>query len=225
MPFEVFDDTTDFLRRGIRYEQLSKQQKEQLEEVEEDAEFFDYSAEQLNKLLFNRPTNEFIIRNLTENALRDSSSQQIGKPIIFALNHNHAMYLQNGFDEAFPQYGGKFCAVIDSHMARAHDLIPQFKKPDSDLTVAISVDILDTGIDVPEIVNLVFAKPVKSYVKFWQMIGRGTRLREHLFGLGKHKTKFYIFDHCGNFEFFDQEYKRRSLRRRNRSCKDFSSRA
>ena len=208
VPFEVFDDTTDFLRRGIRYEQLSKQQKEQLEEVEEDAEFFDYSAEQLNKLLFNRPTNEFIIRNLMENGLRDSSSQQIGKTIIFARNHNHAMYLQNVFDEAFPQYGGKFCAVIDSHMERADELITQFKKPDSDLTVAISVDMLDTGIDVPEIVNLVFAKPVKSYVKFWQMIGRGTRLREHLFGLGKHKTKFYIFDHCGNFEFFDQEFKK-----------------
>lgn len=208
VPFEVFDDTTDFLRRGIKYEQLNEEQKERLEEVEEDAELFDYSAEQLNKLLFNRPTNEFILRNLMEHGLRDESGQQIGKTIIFARNHNHAMYLQKVFDEAFPQYGGKFCAVIDSHMERADELITQFKKPTSDLTVAISVDMLDTGIDVPEIVNLVFAKPVKSYVKFWQMIGRGTRLRDHLFGLGKHKTKFYIFDHCGNFEFFDQKYKR-----------------
>jgi len=208
VPFEVFDDTTDFLRRGIKYDQLNREQKERLEEAEEDAELFDYSAEQLNKLLFNRPTNEFILRNLIENGLRDESGQQIGKTIIFARNHNHAMYLQKIFDEAFPQYGGKFCAVIDSHMERADELITQFKKPKSDLTIAISVDMLDTGIDVPEIVNLVFAKPVKSYVKFWQMIGRGTRLRDHLFGTGKHKTKFFIFDHCGNFEFFDQKYKR-----------------
>lgn len=208
VPFEVFDDTTDFLRRGIKYEQLNREQKEQLEEDEEDAEYFDYSPEQLNKLVYNRPTNEFILRNLLEHGIRDASGQKLGKTIIFARNHNHAVYLQKLFDKIYPQYGGKFCTVIDSHMERAEDLITEFKKPNSELTVAISVDMLDTGIDVPEIVNLAFAKPVKSYVKFWQMIGRGTRLREHLFGFGKHKTKFYIFDHCGNFEYFDQEYKK-----------------
>lgn len=85
-------------------------------------------------------------------------------------------------------------------------LIKEFKKPDNEFRIAISVDMLDTGIDVPEVVNLVFAKPVKSWVKFWQMIGRGTRLRPHLFGPGKHKAEFLIFDHYGNFEFFEQEY-------------------
>src|SRR5262249_16265299 len=75
-----------------------------------------------------------------------------------------------------------------------------------DLTIAISVDMLDTGIDVPEIVNLVFDKPVFSYVKFWQMIGRGTRLCPNLFGPGKDKTHFQIFDHWGNFYRFEQEY-------------------
>ena len=206
-PFEVFDDTTDFLRRGIKYRQLNVEQQTQLEESEEDAELFDYEPEQLNKLVFNRPTNEFILRNLMEHGLREATGQHIGKTIIFARNHNHAVFLQKIFDEAFPQYGGGFCRVIDSHDPRAPELITEFKKTDSPLMLAISVDMLDTGIDIPEIVNLVFAKPVKSYVKFWQMIGRGTRLREHLFGLGKHKTKFYIFDHCGNFEFFDEHYK------------------
>ena len=98
--------------------------------------------------------------------------------------------------------------MIDSHDARAEELIDDFKGEgnNQDLTIAISVDMLDTGIDVPEIVNLVFAKPVYSYVKFWQMIGRGTRLCENLFGPGQHKTHFLIFDHWKNFEYFDQHY-------------------
>ena len=108
----------------------------------------------------------------------------------------------------YPQYGGKFCRVIDNYDPRAEELIDDFKGEGNnpDLTIAISVDMLDTGIDVPEIVNLVFAKPVYSYVKFWQMIGRGTRLCENLFGPGQHKTHFLIFDHWRNFEFFDQRY-------------------
>lgn len=202
VPFEPFNVTTDFMRRGIKYRQLNEEQREQLEESEEDAETFDYKVEQINKLVFNRPTNEFILRNLMEKGLREKSGQTVGKSIIFARNHNHAVFLQTIFDELYPQYGGTFCRVIDSHDARADELLTEFKKPDSKLTVAISVDMLDTGIDIPEIVNLVFAKPVKSYVKFWQMIGRGTRLCEYI-----GKTKFHIFDHCGNFEFFEQSYK------------------
>ena len=207
VPFQPFDVTTDFMRRGIKYRQLNEEQREQLEETEEDAETFDYDREQINRLVFNRPTNEFIMRNLMENGLHDRNGQAVGKSIVFARSHNHAVFLQKVFDELYPQYGGNFCRVIDSHDPRAEQLITEFKKPDSPLTVAISVDMLDTGIDIPEIVNLVFAKPVKSYVKFWQMIGRGTRLREGLFGLGKNKSEFYIFDHCGNFEYFGEEYR------------------
>ncbi len=207
VPFEVFDDTTAFLRRGIKYNQLNKEQQEKLEEDEADAESFDYETNQVNTLIFNRPTNEYILRNLMEKGIREKSGQHVGKSIVFARNHNHAVFLEKLFNELYPQYGGAFCRVIDSHDPRASELITEFKKPDSRLTVAISVDMLDTGIDISELVNLVFAKPVKSYVKFWQMIGRGTRLREHLFGLGKHKTKFYIFDHCGNFEYFEQTYR------------------
>lgn len=207
VPFEVTDVTTDFMRRGIKYDQLSAEQKTQLEETEEDAENVDYEPEQLNRLVFNRPTNEFVLKHLMENGIREKSGQYVGKTIIFARNHNHAVYLQKIFDELYPQYGGNFCRVIDSHDPRAESLITEFKKPDSRLTVAISVDMLDTGIDVPEIVNLVFAKPVKSFVKFWQMIGRGTRLRPGLFGIGQDKKKFYIFDHCGNFEYFGEKYR------------------
>jgi type I restriction enzyme R subunit len=107
----------------------------------------------------------------------------------------------------YPQYGSAFCRVIDNQEPRAEQLIDDFKNPDSELTIAISVDMLDTGIDVPEVVNLVFAKPVKSYVKFWQMIGRGTRLRKDLFGPGRDKTEFLIFDHWRNFWFFDEKYR------------------
>ncbi len=107
----------------------------------------------------------------------------------------------------YPQYGSGFCRVIDNQESKAEQLIDDFKNPANELTIAISIDMLDTGIDVPEVVNLVFAKPVKSYVKFWQMIGRGTRLRKDLFGPGKDKTEFLIFDHWSNFWFFDEKYK------------------
>ena len=126
---------------------------------------------------------------------------------MFARNHNHAVLLAEVFDEMYPQYGGQFCRVIDNYDTRAEQLIDDFKDPKSALTIAISVDMLDTGIDVPEVVNLVLAKPVKSYVKFWQMIGRGTRLCADLYGPGQDKTKFQIFDHWGNFTYFEESYR------------------
>ncbi len=139
-----------------------------------------------------------------ESGIRDATGQRIGKTIIFARGHRHAVLLHELFDEMYPQYGGNFCAVIDNQIDAREQLIDDFKNPKNDLTIAISVDMLDTGIDVPEIVNLVFAKPVRSKVKFWQMIGRGTRLSKDLFGPGQDKTVFRIFDHWGNFEYFDQ---------------------
>ena len=132
-----------------------------------------------------------------------ADGQTLGKTIVFARNHRHAKLLEELFDEMFPQYAGKFCQVIDNYDPRAEELIDDFKGGGSNdqLTIAISVDMLDTGIDVPEVVNLVFARPVKSPVKFWQMVGRGTRLRKNLFGPGKHKTHFQIFDHWGVVEY------------------------
>ena len=208
VPFEAMSFTTQFLRKGIKYKELSEEQRSELEDQVEDAESIAFDAAQVDRQIFNRDTNRLILRNLMENGMRDRTGTLPGKTIIFARNHNHAVLLHNLFDEMYPQYGGTRCRVIDNYDPRADELIDEFKVPDSELTIAISVDMLDTGIDVPEVVNLVFAKPVGSYVKFWQMIGRGTRLCEDLFGPGKDKKFFRIFDHWGNFDYFDEQLQR-----------------
>lgn len=130
-----------------------------------------------------------------------------GKTIIFAKNHKHAEEIEKVFNLLYPQYNGEFATVIDNTINYAGTLIEQFEKPNKYPQMAISVDMLDTGIDVPEVLNLVFFKPVKSKVKFWQMIGRGTRLCPNLYGEGNHKTQFYIFDCCRNFEYFEENEK------------------
>ena len=208
-PFEVFEHTTQFLREGIRLDILTKEQIEELEEQGEDPAQYDFSSEQVDKAIYNKDTNRAILRNLMENGLRDATEQSPGRSIIFARNHQHAILLTRLFDEMYPQYGGKFCHVIDNYDSRAEQLIDDFKGKgtNNDLTIAISVDMLDTGIDIPEILNLVFAKPVRSPVKFWQMVGRGTRLCKDLFGPGRDKTTFRIFDHWGNFERFEMGYR------------------
>ena len=206
--FEVFKVTTKFLREGIKYSELNKDQQLELEDQLTDPEVIDYESSEIDKYIFNKDTNRHILRNLMENGIKLPDGS-LGKSIVFARNHRHAIMLQETFDEMYPQYGGNFCLVIDNYDPRADQLIDDFKGigTNPDLTIAISVDMLDTGIDIPELLNLVFAKPIKSYVKFWQMIGRGTRLKENLFGQGEHKTKFRIFDHWGNFEWFDFHYK------------------
>ena len=206
VPFEVVKHTTKFLREGIKYTQLNEAQREQLEEQVEDPETVDYEAEQVSRKVFSKDTDRAILRNLMENGIRNAEGSTIGKSIIFARNHIHAVQLKELFDELYPQFGGSFCALIDNYEPRAEQLIDDLKSTDGtkELTLAISVDMLDTGIDIPSLVNLVFAKPVKSYAKFWQMIGRGTRLCPNLFGPGLHKEKFRIFDHWGNFEYFDE---------------------
>ena len=203
VPYEVFTHTTQFLRQGIKYAELSEEQRQQ---VEDDPDTVEHEAEEVSKQVFNKDTERQIIRNLMENGIKDATGQAVGKSVIFARGHAHAVLLGQLFNEMYPQYGGKFCQVIDNYNPRAESLIDDFKGEgtNNELTIAISVDMLDTGIDVPEIVNLVFAKPVKSRVKFWQMIGRGTRLCPNLFGPGQNKTVFRIFDHWGNFEYFEQ---------------------
>ena len=205
VPHEVVTHTTQFLRDGIKYAQLSEAQRQELEEEgDDDPSTLDYDAETIDKQIFNQDTNRIILRNLMEQGIRDATGQRLGKTIIFARGHRHAILLNDLFNKMYPQYGGTFCAVIDNKIDRREQLIDDFKNPQDNLTIAVSVDMLDTGIDVPEIVNLVFAKPVRSQVKFWQMIGRGTRLSKDLFGPGRDKTKFRIFDHWGNFEYFNQ---------------------
>lgn len=192
---------------GFSYRGMSDEQKRQLIEQTDEPEMVDYSAEAIDKTFFNKGTTRHLWQVLMEEGIREGTGSRVGKTIVFARSHVHAVHLAEVFTEMYPQYGSSFCRVIDNQEPRAEQLIDDFKNPEHELTIAISVDMLDTGIDVPQVVNLVFAKPVKSYVKFWQMIGRGTRLCPNLFGPGRHKTEFLIFDHWQNFYFFDEVYK------------------
>lgn len=209
VPLRVKDLTTDFLRDGIHYSQLTAEQQRQLEEDlgEDEARKTTIAGKDIGRKIFSEDTDRIILENLINNGIKDETGSLVGKTIIFAQRQDHAEHLAKLFcEKLYPQYGAKVCKVIHNDIPHVESLIKEFKKADNDFRIAISVDMLDTGIDVPEVVNLVFAKPVKSWVKFWQMIGRGTRLRPNLFGPGKHKTEFLIFDHYGNFEFFEQEY-------------------
>jgi type I restriction enzyme R subunit len=195
--------TTKFLREGIHSDKLSFAQKQQLEEQGIAPESLDMDADRMDKQAYVKDTNRKILQNLMEKGLRDATEHGPGKSIIFARNHIHAVLLGKLFQEMYPEYGPDYCAVIDYSNPRAEQLIDDFKTWKKDPVIAVSVDMLDTGIDIPEVLNLVFAKPVKSYVKFWQMIGRGTRLSPNLLGPGKDKKEFYLFDHWGNCEYFD----------------------
>ncbi|ATB26894.1 DEAD/DEAH box helicase family protein [Melittangium boletus] len=207
VPFRVMVVSTKFRRDGFRYKDMTAEQQAELEDQDPQAEAVDYDSEDLDKYFFNKDTTRAIWRSLMDSGIREATGSHVGKTIVFARSHAHAVHLAEVFSELYPQYGSTFCRVIDNQEPKADQLIDDFKNPDSELNVAISVDMLDTGIDVPEVVNLVFAKPVRSYVKFWQMIGRGTRLRKDLFGPGRDKTEFLIFDHWRNFWFFDEKYK------------------
>ncbi len=202
VPFRVVAHTTKFLREGIKAAHLSDEQIAQMEDQGIDPNDLDFDAKDIDDAVFNKDTNRVILRNLMDNGIRDADGQLPGKTIVFARNIDHARLLAELFDEMYPQFAGKFCRVIHSQEPRAEALIDEFKGKNG-LSIAISVDMLDTGIDVPEVVNLVFAKPVKSKVKFWQMIGRGTRLCKDLFEPGLDKSEFLIFDHWANFAFHD----------------------
>jgi type I restriction enzyme R subunit len=205
-PFRVIAFTSQFRDTGFKYSTMDDAQKNALEEQDADPSAVEFEPGELDRLLFSRDTTRNVWRSLMDQGVRDATGSRVGKTIVFARNHLHALHLADVFAELYPQYGSTFCKIIDNQEPRAEQLIDDFKSPANDLTIAISVDMLDTGLDVPEVVNLVFAKPVRSYVKFWQMIGRGTRLCRNLFGPGKDKTEFVIFDHWRNFQFFEEDY-------------------
>ncbi|MGH7285007.1 MAG: DEAD/DEAH box helicase family protein [Polyangiaceae bacterium] len=207
VPFRVREFESKFRTDGFKYSEMSPEQRRELEDQEADPTTVEHEASALDRDVFNIDTSRTVLRSLMEEGIRDETGMQLGKTIVFARNHNHAVHLEKVFNDLYPQYGGTFCRVIDNQEKRAEQLIDDFKDKENELTIAISVDMLDTGIDVPEVVNLVFAKSVKSYVKFWQMIGRGTRLCRNLFGAGEDKTEFLIFDHGRNFWFFEVKYK------------------
>ncbi|MFN7835267.1 MAG: DEAD/DEAH box helicase family protein [Burkholderiaceae bacterium] len=195
-----------FVREGIKYDDLPDDEKEKWDLLEwEDQLPPDHvDAAEINKTLFNEDTVDKVLIHLMTYGLKVAEGDRLGKTIIFAKNHDHAMFIAQRFDANYPHLAGQFARVIDFKTEYAQSLIDDFSKPDSAPHIAISVDMLDTGIDVPEVVNLVFFKIIRSKTKFWQMIGRGTRLCPNLFGPGRHKENFLIFDFCQNFEFFNQ---------------------
>lgn len=194
------------LKEGIKYDKLTEEEKHQLELVWEYEQINgrDIANSEIFSYIFNQDTIDAVLQDLMENGLKVQSGERIGKSVIFAYNHRHAEMIVDRFNVLYPEYGAGFCALIDNYITYAHDLIDKFEIRDADPQIAVSVDMLDTGIDVPDILNLVFFKPIKSKIKFLQMIGRGTRLSENIFGPGKDKECFYIFDWCGNFDYFDK---------------------
>lgn len=204
VPYNTVETELKFLEQGICYDDLSEEEKEQYEETFADEEQMpDFiSGDKLNTCLFNDDTIDKVLNNLMDKGIKVEGGDKLGKTIIFAKNHRHAEKIVERFDILYPHYKGNFARVIDNHVNYAQDLIDKFSDKDKMPQIAVSVDMLDTGIDIPEIVNLLFFKKVRSKAKFWQMIGRGTRLCEDLFGTGLDKENFLIFDFCGNFEFF-----------------------
>jgi type I restriction enzyme, R subunit len=196
-----------FQRQGIHYDDLSEDEKDQWDALEwnEEGDVPDrVEAEAVNKWLFNKDTADKVLEHLMTRGLKVADGDRLGKTIVFAKNHDHAQFIVERFDANYPQYKGDFARVIDFKVEYAQNLIDKFSNPDKDPRIAVSIDMLDTGINIPEIVNLVFFKVVRSKTKFWQMVGRGTRLRPDLFGLGRNKECFYLFDYCQNLEFFSQ---------------------
>ena len=193
------------VRSGLRYADLSEEEKDQWDMLEwgEDEIPDTVEAAEVNKRLFNEDTVDRVIAYLMQNGIKVEGGDRLGKTIIFAKNQDHAEFIEKRFNAAYPALAGHFARTITHKTGPyAQSLIDDFSKKTKDPHIAISVDMLDTGIDVPEIVNLVFFKQVRSKTKFWQMIGRGTRLCEDLFGPGQHKEFFRIFDYCQNLEFF-----------------------
>jgi len=161
-------------------------------------------AEAVNRWLFNEDTVDKVLETLMRCGQRVADGDRLGKTIIFAKNDDHARFIEKRFNANYPQYMGQFARVITFKTEYAQTLIESFSKVDAMPHIAISVDMLDTGIDVPEILNLVFFKLVRSKTKFWQMVGRGTRLCPNLFGPGEDKKFFLIFDFCANLEYFKE---------------------
>jgi type I restriction enzyme R subunit len=197
-----------FQREGITYDELSEDDKDQWDALEWDDEGNvpdRVEAEAVNKWLFNKDTVDKVLEHLMTHGLAVAGGDRLGKTIVFAKNQAHAEFIAERFDANYPHLKGQFARVITFKTEYAQSLIDAFSAKDKAPHIAISVDMLDTGIDVPEVVNLVFFKLVRSKTKFWQMLGRGTRLCPDLFGPGDHKKEFFVFDYCQNLEYFSQD--------------------
>lgn len=232
--YNVFDRTSEIMKRGFKYSDLSPEERQEIETeyaITMDGEYnLDYdviekdtevSGNKLFKKFFNKDTIRKVLKELMRDGLKVNNGENIGKSIIFAPNHKTAEMVVAEFKKLYPKYGNDYCALIDNYVTYAGDLIERFGVTNKLPQIAVSVDMLDTGIDVPEVLNLVFFRAVKSKIKFLQMIGRGTRLCENIrvfspsrdyfegrinepdMNIQKDKQGFYIFDYCDNFRFFD----------------------
>ncbi|WP_341359588.1 DEAD/DEAH box helicase family protein [Georgenia sp. M64] len=207
VPPKAISVGTQFLRSGIKYDDLTEEEKGQWDALDwgEDGPPDEVGAEELNRFLFNEDTVDKVLETQITQGYKVASGDRLGKTIIFAKSQKHAEFIEKRFNLAYPELAGHFARVITHGTPYAQSLIDDFSIKDKAPHIAISVDMLDTGIDVPEVVNLVFFKMVRSKSKFWQMIGRGTRLCPDLFGPGEDKQDFLVFDFCGNLEYFSQD--------------------
>ena len=212
VPYKTLQYHSKIMETGIKWNDLPKDQQDRLEEVwtyekalagmGDDEEYHrDIESQEIFSYLINNNTIDKVLHELMDKGLKVQSEEEIGKTIIFAMNHLHAEQIVKRFRELYPEKGELYCQLIDNYVKYSGALITDFGEPEKMPQIAVSVDMLDTGIDVPSILNLVFFKRVKSKIKFMQMIGRGTRLCPGLFG-NKDKKEFYIFDWCNNFEYF-----------------------
>ncbi len=214
--YKVLKRTSDIINRGVKYDERTKEEKEQLETIFKERQKqaatdpdenlpdsrYNIREGEIYSVFYNRDTISKMLDDLMTNGLRIGGNETVGKTIIFAYNHETATLIVDVFREKYPEYGPDFCQLIDNYVNYAQDILDKFRLQDRLPQIAVSVDMLDTGVDVPSILNLVFFKMVHSKIKFWQMIGRGTRLCKNIFGPERDKEFFYIFDYCGNFEYF-----------------------
>lgn len=219
-----FDSTPTLLKTGLRYDDLSDDEKKMYEEAfaDETGNFPKTIDKDLfYKQIMNTGTIDAVLQTLMNDGLKVQNGERIGKSIIFAYKHEHAKLIVERFNKLYAEKGDGFCKLVDYSVNYAHTIIEDFKTPDKEPYIVVSVDMLDTGIDVPEVLNLVFFKKVFSLIKFWQMIGRGTRICKELNVFSpcreffenedytddtkQHyadKQGFYIFDCCENFPYF-----------------------
>ena len=211
-PYKTLQYHSKIMERGAKWDEMSKEDREEAERLMDyekslaglgpDDEYHrDILPQEIFKYLFNIDTVDKVLMELMEKGLKVKSGEEIGKTIIFAMNHHHAELIVERFRTLYPEKDPNYCQLIDNYVNKAHSLILDFEQMDKYPQIAVSVDMLDTGVDVPSVLNLVFFKCVKSKIKFMQMIGRGTRLCPKVFG-DADKKEFYIFDWCNNFEYF-----------------------
>lgn len=204
--FQVMKIKTKFQDEGINKRTITLEDQQKLMLEGKEIEEINYEGTEIEKKVINRGTNALIVREFMEESIKDANGVLPGKTIFFCISKAHARRVEEIFDSLYPEYKGELAKVLVSEDPRVYGkggLLDQFVHNDMP-RIAISVDMLDTGIDVRELVNLVFAKPVYSYTKFWQMIGRGTRLLEpeKIKPWCTQKDNFLILDCWDNFEYF-----------------------